>query len=74
MTIKEFSVKYDVPYHLVYASSYRVQPTATVLRDRDFPEDGLRDAVTALLKERVTFHRQIMEKDVQILERMGVSV
>lgn len=53
MTIKEFSNKYKVPYHLAYAASYKVKPVWTMTRDRDYDEKELYKAVHFLLEERV---------------------
>ena len=74
MTLKEFSVKYDVPYHLVYGASYRVQPRATLIREKDYTEESIYTAVKDVLKNRVNYHRYLMEKDLGILKRMGEKV
>lgn len=70
MTLKEFAEKHGVPYHIVYGASYRVKPVATMQRDRDFLEKDLLDAVTAMLQERIGYHRQIIRKDQEMLERV----
>ena len=52
MTIKEFSRKYNVTYHLAYLASYGVQSESTWVRDRDFPEDKLYKNLVSLLNTR----------------------
>ena len=60
MTLKEFAEKYKVPYHIVYESSYMVQPVGTMQRDRDFPEDDLFDAVDKILNKRMKRHTALL--------------
>ena len=75
MTIKEFSDKYDVPYYLAYEASYKVQPTGSMQRDKDFPEDQLFDETVKLIHRRYEKHRQqmnvCMRAEVNMNRRRG---
>lgn len=70
MTLKEFSKQYGIPYHIVYEASYKVQPISTDLRDREWPEHGLLEETHRLVCERITLHRQAMDKNIEIKERL----
>ena len=52
MTLKGYAQKYKVPYHIVYESSYKVQPISTWIRDRDYPENELSEAMLLCLLQR----------------------
>ena len=52
MTIKEFSQKYEITYHLAYLASYGVQPVSNMCKDRDFPEEALYKSLQSLLNKR----------------------
>lgn len=70
VTLKEFSKKYDVPYSVVYESSYRVHVESTMRRDREFPERELFAEVRRLLINRIEKHRAIVGKQEEILNRL----
>ena len=62
MTLKEFSLKYDIPYGIVYESSCKLSSYATLRRDREYDEDDIRQAVLRLVKGRIKRHRDIALK------------
>ena len=62
MTLKEFSRKYDVPYHFVYETSYRVQPISTERMDREYPEKELYNEVLKVIDEKIAKHKANLEK------------
>ena len=70
MTLKDFSRSYGVPYHVVYESSYKVTPTATLIRERDYNEHDLYCAVRELLRERIDRHNELMEANSTALKNM----
>lgn len=53
MTIKEFSEKYGVSYNMAYQASHEVEPVGSMIRDKDFPEDGLYHATMRLINDRL---------------------
>ena len=53
MTIKEFSDKYDIPYHIVYDATLGVKPLASVYHNREYVEDELFSNVTAVIRQRI---------------------
>ncbi len=62
MTIKEFSHKYGVPYHIVYEATYKVPAISTMRMDREFPEDGLYKEVERVISSRMEKHRKLYHK------------
>ena len=52
MTIKEFSMKYEIPYSLAWQASYDVKPAETIRRNKDFSEKDLYRSVMHLLSQR----------------------
>lgn len=70
MTLKEFSRAYNVPYHIVYESSYKVTPQSTWLRDRDYPEHEVYNAVIDTIRKRIAKHRNLLERQTEIMERL----
>ena len=60
MTIKEFSDKYGIPYHIAYEASYKVQPVGTFIRDKDFPEDLLFAETKRIVQKRAKKHMELM--------------
>lgn len=72
MTINEFAQKYDIPYHIVYESSYRVPSHSTFLHDRDFPEEGLRKAILAMADSRIEKHKRVLEQQIRIRKKVAL--
>ena len=70
MTLKEFSKQYGIPYHIVYEASYKVQPISTDLRDREWPEHDLLIETHGLVCDRIKFHREMLDKNIEIKERL----
>ena len=70
MTLKEFSIKYEVPYNLVYDSSYGVKPVSTLRRDRDFPEKDLYQSVVQNINRRIKRH----EAKALVLRQLRTNV
>lgn len=70
MTLKEFSRKYDVPYHIVYTASYKVQPESTWFKDKDYPEKELREQVLIISSKAVEKHMRLMELHVQVMKNL----
>ena len=73
MTCKEFSIKYNIPYHIAYAATYKVKPVSSMLRDRDYPEDALLDAVRKMLQQRIKKNKAILDEQVNALNRLPKS-
>ena len=71
MTLKEFSKKYDIPYPIVYQSSWRVKSDSPWLHDRDYPEEGLKQAVNELTDARIAKYSEMLENQKKIKERLG---
>ena len=67
MTIKEFAVKYTIPYHVAYKASFRVKPIATMQRDRDYDEDALYEETIRYTKRRL---REIKELYCQYVDSL----
>lgn len=70
MTLKEFCKKYGVTYNTAYEATYRVHPVSTEIRDRDWPERELVHEIHRIACDRIKFHRQAMDKNIEIKERM----
>ena len=70
MTCKEFATKYNIPYHIAYAATYMVKPVSSMLRDRDYPEDAMLDAVRKMLQQRIKKNKAILEEQVNALNRL----
>jgi hypothetical protein len=62
MTIKEFAEKYDVPYHLVYESTYKVPSYSTIRKDREYPEDGLFRETERIIEARMNRHKELYQQ------------
>lgn len=45
MTVKEFAVKYDVPYRMVFDASYSLPYTMRNDKEKDYKPEDLKDAV-----------------------------
>ena len=70
MTIREFADKYDIPYHIVYESTYKVQTVSTMRKDREYPEKELFTEVRSLVNERLKYHRELAGKQAEILDKL----
>ena len=70
MTLKEYAQKYGVPYHIVYESSYKVQPISTWIRDRDYPENKLTEAILEIAEQRINKHKRLMAQQIAIKNRI----
>ena len=70
MTCKEFANKYDIPYHIAYAATYKVKPVSSMIRDRDYPEKELLNAVRKMLEQRIRKNRTILDEQVNALNRL----
>ena len=70
MTLKEFSRKYNVPYHIVYEASYAVHPISTDRYDREYPEEGIRKEVANRLKASIERHEMMAAKQRDILKNL----
>ena len=53
MTIKEFAVKYTLPYHVAYKASFHVKPVESIVRDRDYDEKELCNEIIRYCKRRL---------------------
>lgn len=62
MTIKEFAEKYNVPYHLVYESTYKVPSYSTIRKDREYPEDGLFRETERIIEARMNKHKKLYQQ------------
>ena len=60
MTLKEFSDKYNVPYHIVYNASYKVHTVSNLQKDRDYDEADLFDATREQIRKRIEKHRKLL--------------
>ena len=70
MTLKEFARTYQIPYHTVYEASYKVSPISTDMKDREWPEKELAIETHRLVCERIKFHRDAIDKNIEIKERL----
>ena len=70
MTLKEFSRKYQVPYHIVYEASYKVPAISTMRKDREFPEKQLFVEVMSAVNNKIRKHRDMAHKQAEILDRL----
>ena len=70
MTLKEFSRKYDIPYHVVYEVSYNVQPITTRLKQREWDEKGLFTETNRFVNDRIKFHRESLDRYVELKDRL----
>ena len=70
MTLKEFSKAYNVPYHIVYEASYKVPTESNLMRDRDFSERGLFDAVMEIADKRIEKHTRVLERQRKIKDNL----
>lgn len=70
MTIKEFAKKYDISYNLAYNASYLVQPISSAIRERDFPEDEMRKALSGQLRKRLDRMWKEQKRLLKIVERL----
>lgn len=70
MTLKEYAQKYQIPYFIVYEASYKVQPEATFVRERDYREDDLTIAVMEVAKKRIEKHRTLLEQQIDIVRKV----
>ena len=66
MTLKGYAQKYKVPYHIVYESSYKVQPISTWIRDRDYPENELTEAILEIADERIEKYSRLIAQQIAI--------
>lgn len=67
MTCKEFANKYNIPYHIAYAATYKVKPVSSMMRDRDYVEEELKTAVEKLLEYRIKKNTAILEEQKKAL-------
>ena len=70
MTLKEFSQKYGVPYHIVYEASYYVKPEQSVRRDRDFDEFKLYYTVKGIVQERINRYTEVLQGHQAVMNRL----
>lgn len=70
LTLKEFSRKYQVPYHIVYEASYKVHAISTMQKDREYPEKELFTEVRSVLSGRMRHHRDLARKQAEILDKL----
>ena len=70
MTVNEFSDKYDVPYHIVYEATYKIQPISPARRDREFHEKDMFRSVKEIAEKRFTKHKRLAKKQIEILENL----
>lgn len=70
MTLKEFALKYNVPYHVVYEASYKVPTVSTMRKDREYPEKELFLQVRRLVNARLKHHRELAGKQAEILDKL----
>ena len=78
MTIKEFADKYNVPYHLVYESTYKVPSYSTIRKEREYPEDGLFRETERIIEARLEKHgkmyRQALDAFINLQRRKEGSL
>lgn len=53
MTIKEFSIKHEIPYSVVYNASYLVKNYTGNIRSKQYDEEDLRCAVETHMIHRI---------------------
>ena len=70
MTIKEFAKKYGVTYSLAYNASFYVKSKSTALREKDFPEDEMRKALSGQLRRRLDRMWNEQKRLLKIVERL----
>lgn len=70
MTLREFSDKYKIPYHIVYEASYKVPVVSTLRKDREYPERPLYREVENIVNERINRHRDLLKKQEEIMDKL----
>ena len=71
MKVNEFADKYNVPYQIVYNSTWLMRPDFHSRVGRSYDEDALKEAVMEFLGQRMKRHQAALEKDQRILDRMN---
>ena len=64
MTLKDFSRKYDIPYSIVYAASYKVHPVYGEVYEREYPESELRSALYETVSSRIDHYQDMMIRNI----------
>ena len=71
MTLKEFSVKYDVPYNIVYDASCEMTYTRLSPYDpKHYDEKNMISVISRILGERISRYRSYADKYEQTLKRL----
>lgn len=70
MTIKEFAKKYGITYSLAYNASFYVKSRSTAMREKDFPEDEMRKALSGQLRRRLDRMWKEQKRLLKIVERL----
>ena len=71
MKVNEFADKYNVPYQIVYSSTWLMKPDFQTRSGRNYDEAGLKEAVATFLSQRMKRHQAALDKDQRILDRMN---
>lgn len=64
MTLKDFSKKYNIPYSIVYAASYKVQPVVCDVYEREYPERELCSALYDIVNSRIDYYQDLMIRNI----------
>lgn len=64
MTLKGFSRKYGIPYHIVYEASYNVQPVINDIYEREYPESDMVEALHKIICFRIDHYQDMMIRNI----------
>ena len=71
MTIKEFSVKYGVPYNIVYDASCEMKYKQLSPYDhKQYDEKVMFDVVVRVIKQRIKRYQELADRQIEILNRL----
>lgn len=72
MTINEFAQKYDIKYQTVYSATWLIKQQNGSWRSKEYDENDLRDAVKKMLLQRYHKARKEMDKNADLLDKLGI--
>ena len=70
MTIREFSIKHDIPYWLAYQCSFGVLPESTMQRNKDFSETMMLENLINIQKLKVRKAKDVFDAEEKELKRI----
>ena len=71
LTIKAFAEKYQLPYQTVYNATYYVHSKARRGKNREYPEQELKEALHHILTEKLERVRSFENNVTDMIDRLG---